>query len=197
MLFNWLKSSIKENFNFVVEISIAIHVTYISIDNNMYVCIYVCTNNIVLLMHSTCMNGYSLMITYPWLCTVNIEYNIHSYVHNACIVSCGYNTWHYMAGESAYLSTINMEKFTGLNMKFYEVFHGNTFTVPWPAVYIINYGKLFMGKLSQYSWKPWKPQKFSPVNLSTFTVSIYVSIYISIYLSIYLSYLSIYISLYL
>ena len=51
--------------------------------------------------------------------------------------------------------------------KLYEVFHRNTFTVYWPPVFITYVYIKFMGKLSRWAQKP---RKFSPANLSPFTV---------------------------
>ena len=42
----------------------------------------------------------------------------------------------------------------------HEIFHGASMCISW----------IFIGKLSQYSYKLWMPRKFSPTNLSTFTV---------------------------
>ena len=73
-----------------------------------------------------------------------------------------------------FITTVNAKRFAGLNkyswFQPYEVFHGNTFGCFGQQCLFF---KVFMGKFSQYSWKLWKQRKFSPANLSTFTVISY------------------------
>ena len=54
----------------------------------------------------------------------------------------------------------------------YMDFHGNTFTVQGQGpVYVYTWSKDLLEKLSRFSERPQKPQKFSAVKLSPFTVA--------------------------
>ena len=42
-----------------------------------------------------------------------------------------------MPESTSYTVTVNMERFAGLQFQPYEDFRGNTFAVPWSAMFII------------------------------------------------------------
>ena len=75
-----------------------------------------------------------------------------------------------------FITTVNAKRFTGLNIHGFspmKFFTGILFDALASSIYFLTIAKVFMGKFSQCSWKLWKQWKFSPANLSTFTVISY------------------------
>ena len=77
-------------------------------------------------------------------------------------------------------NTVNMERFSALNicnfspMKFFTEILSRCIG---HQCLLLIYSKKFMGKLSRYSQKLQKPRKFSPANLSLFTVYVRILSY--------------------